>query len=84
MRAGMEAGMSPEMMGELSSHMAEMMTLTDEKAMMERYAPSSDAPRTETSGYSETQATKEADGHTKCSTNTTHQPGVPEGIGHCL
>lgn len=87
-RAGAEAaGMDPAAAAREISHMREMMTMKDVEAMYREYTANEmtggDVPRTESSGYSETQEQKYADGHAHCPAGTTHVGGVPEGPGHC-
>lgn len=77
-KAGLEHGMSPE-------------TIAHEIATMEAFyregttTPTSDAPRTETSGTSVTTFENHyADGHPVCPAGRTHAAGVPgDNPGHC-
>lgn len=89
MKAGMEAGMTPEGVQhematmEFYREMEASMTPEQKEVMMKELDP-----RTESSGTSETTATKAttdyADGHGVCPDGTTHQGGVEQGPGHCL
>lgn len=80
-KAGIEAGVSPEVMAQELSHMNEMMKMGDTF-----YKDMTTPTTTDNQNYNNTQEsnTRYPDGHTTCPANTVHQGGVPEGVGHCL